>query len=260
MGQVWVKCFGVGDGWPCADRKHASFLYQVGKASILIDCGEPIDSSFKATGLSYDTIDRILISHLHSDHIGGFPMFMQGFWLEERKKELPVHMPAEGIKPIGELLKASYIFEELLSFKLRFETLQVRKPIMTKGVRITPYHTAHLEGLRKSFQKKYRQKFEAFSFLIEAGKLRIAHSADIGKPEDLAPLLTKPLDLLVCELAHFEAEDLFVYLREHKIKRLAFTHLARPLWENLKKTKQLAAKCLPGVDITFLRDGDEIGF
>src|SRR5882672_8610337 len=86
MGKLTLRCFGVGDGWPCADRKHASFLYRFDKVSILVDCGEPISSSYKASGLSYDAIDRIFISHLHFDHIAGFFMLMQGFWLERRQK------------------------------------------------------------------------------------------------------------------------------------------------------------------------------
>ena len=48
-----------------------------------MDCGETVSGGYKATGLDYDTIDRIFISHLHSDHIGGFFMLMQGFWLEQ---------------------------------------------------------------------------------------------------------------------------------------------------------------------------------
>jgi ribonuclease BN (tRNA processing enzyme) len=260
MGQTLLKCFGVGDGWPCQDRNHSSFLYRFGKVSILVDCGEPLDRSFKASGLSYDTIDRIFLSHLHADHIGGFFMFMQGLWLEGRKKGLPVHMPGEGIKPISQMLKAAYIFDELLGFRRKFEVLQAGKPVVTKGVRVTPFHSSHLECLRKTFQKKYRQKFEAFSFLIEAGKVRVGHSADLGKPEDLAPLLTKPLDLLVCELAHFKPEELFAYLGKHAIKRIAFVHLPAPLWENLKKTRQLAAKMLPGVQISFPQDQEEIVF
>jgi len=44
-----LTCFGVGDGLPCGDRHHASFLYRFGKTSILLDCGEPIDGSFKAS-------------------------------------------------------------------------------------------------------------------------------------------------------------------------------------------------------------------
>jgi ribonuclease Z len=257
MGKFSLKCFGVGDGWPCADRGHASFLYRLGDISILIDCGEPVSGRFRATGLSCDVIDRIFISHLHSDHVAGFFMLMQGFWLEKRRKELPVHLPADGIKPISQLLNASLVFKELLQFKLRFDALQAGRPVIIGDVRVTPYRSTHLEGLRRLFQKKYPQAFEAFCFLIETGGLRIAHSADIGRPEDLAPLLRQPLDLLVCELAHFSAVELFQYLRGREIKRIVFMHLARQHWENLKETKRLAAKMLPGVPVAFARDNDE---
>lgn len=258
MDKFSLKCFGVGDGWPCGDRKHSSFLYRFGKTSILIDCGEAVSSGFKASGLNYDTIDRIFISHLHSDHIGGFFMLMQGFWLEQRQKELPVSMPAEGIKLFRNLLHAAFIFPELLQFRLRFEKLRAARPVMTHNVRVTPYRTTHLDQLRLAFQKRYPQDYEAFSFLIEAGRLRIGHSADIGAPEDLAPLLKKPLDILVCELSHFLAEDLFLYLRGRAIKRIVFMHVGRPYWENLPKTRRLAEKMLGGIPFTFARDGQEI--
>ncbi len=260
MGKSTLKCFGVGDGWPCDNRNHASFLYRFGQTSILIDCGEPISRGFKGTGLTYDTVDRVFISHLHSDHLAGFFMLMQGFWLERRTKELPVSLPHDGIKPVGQLLEAGLIFKELLKFRLRFEALRAGKAVVTGGVRVTPYRSTHLEGLRKVFQKKYPQKFEAFCFLIQAGRQRIGHSADIGQPEDLEPLLAQPLDLLVCELAHFRAEELFQYLQGRKIKRIVFVHLARRYWENLKETRRLAAKMLPDVDLQFAHDGEEITF
>ncbi|MDB6068204.1 MAG: Beta-lactamase domain protein [Pedosphaera sp.] len=258
MGKLALRCFGVGDGWPCADRKHASFLYRFDKVSILVDCGEPISSSYKASGLPYDAVDRIFISHLHCDHIAGFFMLMQGFWLEQRKKALPVSLPVAGIKPFGEMLKAAMVFKELLQFKLRFEGLRAGKPVVTGGVRVTPYRSSHLAQLKRAFQKRYPQRFDAFSFLIEAGKVRIGHSADLGRPEDLDPLLKKPLDLLVCELAHFTAEDLFGYLKGRDIKRIAFVHLARHYWEDLKRMRRLAARMLPGVVCSFPRDNEEI--
>jgi ribonuclease Z len=259
MDKFSLKCFGVGDGWPCADRRHSSFLYRLGKISLLIDCGETVSSGYKATGLHYDTVDRIFLSHLHSDHIGGFFMLMQGFWLEQRQKELPVHMPAEGIKLFRQMLNSAFIFQELLQFQLRFEPLHAAKVITTGNVRVTPYRTTHLEQLRHTFQKRYPQDFESYCFLIEAGKLRIAHSADIGAPEDLEPLLKKPLDLLVCELAHFHAEDLFLYLKGHAIKRIVFMHLGRPYWEDLPKTRKLAKKMLGEIPCIFAHDGQEIG-
>jgi hypothetical protein len=130
--------------------------------------------------------------------------------------------------------------------------------VLTEKVRVTPFPTTHLEQLRLAFQKRYPQAFQAFSFLIEADKLRIGHSADIGAPEDLEPLLKKPLDLLVCELAHFRAEDLFWYLKGRAVKKIVFVHVGRPYWENLPKTRRLAKSMLPGVPIVFAKDGQEI--
>jgi hypothetical protein len=96
--------------------------------------------------------------------------------------------------------------------------------------------------------------------LIEGGGRRVGHSADLGKPEDLAPLLTKPLDLLVCELAHFEAERLFRFLQGRPIKRVVFVHVARKYWKNRAKTRRVAAKMLSRVTHSFAKDGDEVRF
>ena len=89
---------------------------------------------------------------------------------------------------------------------------------------------------------------------------RVGHSSDLGRPEDLEPLLEKPLDLLVCEIAHFSPEQIFGYLKGRDIKRVVFVHLARPYWENLTRTRRLAAKMLPELPHTFARDFEEISF
>src|SRR5215467_7475831 len=130
-----VICFGTGDGAPCEDRNHASFLYRLGKTNILIDCGESVDRSYKASGLSYDAIDAIFLSHLHSDHVGGFFMLMQGLWLEKRRKDLPVYLPGDAIPPLRQMLRTVFIFEELLQFRLRLLPLRARTPESVSSVR-----------------------------------------------------------------------------------------------------------------------------
>ncbi|MEW6302459.1 MAG: MBL fold metallo-hydrolase [Verrucomicrobiota bacterium] len=255
-----LTCFGVGDGLPCGDRNHSAFLYQLGKSGLLIDCGEPLSCSFKASGLDYNLLDRIFLSHLHCDHIGGFFMFTQGLWLEQRTKPLTVNLPEYGIKPIRQLLDSSMIFDELLSFRLRFEGLKAGKPVTFNGTKVTPFHTTHLESLRRAFQRKYPHPFEAFSFLIETRGVRIAHSADLGAPEDLEPLLRKPVDLLVCELAHFATVDLFRYLHGRPIKQLVLIHLSRPHWEDRAKVRELGKKLLGGIPFSIARDGETFKF
>src|SRR3989442_1622529 len=177
MRSLSLTCFGVGDGTASAARNHSSYLFGFDTVNLLIDCGEPISRSFKSSGLSYDTIDRLFLSHLHSDHFGGLFMLLQGFWLEQRRKELPVHLPAEGIEPLRQMLRAAFLFDEILPFRLSFEPLRARQPVAVGHVRVTPYLTSHLDTLRKSFQAKYPGDYAAYCFLLETDELRVGHSA-----------------------------------------------------------------------------------
>jgi hypothetical protein len=251
-----VKCFGVGDGFPCEDRNHAAFLYRFRKAAILLDCGEPLDSSYRASGLSYDLADALILSHLHPDHAGGFFMLMQGFRLQRRKKALPIYLPPGAAKPIRAMLKAMSIAEDRLPFQLSWHTLPEGKPISIAGTDVTPFATSHL-GRPQPGQKNRRR---SYCFLLEDGKHRVGHSSDLGCPEDLAPLMAEPLELLVCELAHFSPRRIFSYLQGRAIKRVVFVHIARGLWRNLGPTRRLADRMLPGIPHTFARDLQEIRF
>ena len=103
--EIGLTCFGVGEGWPCHDRRHSSYLYRFGESHILVDCGEGLSTAYKVSGLSYDLVDRVLISHLHSDHVGSFSLWMQGLWLEGRQRPVTVSAPlaaiADKAPPLG---------------------------------------------------------------------------------------------------------------------------------------------------------------
>jgi ribonuclease BN (tRNA processing enzyme) len=123
---------------------------------------------------------------------------------------------------------------------------------------VTALANGHLNGLRRSFQRDHPQQYEAFSFLLEASGWRVGHSADIGGVEDLAPLVERPLDLLVCELAHVTPEDLFRFLSDKPIKRLVLTHLNDRLWKQREGVSSVARRMMPGIDFSIARDGEEI--
>lgn len=256
MEPIHLKCLGVGDGWASLDRNHSSFVYRLGTRNVLVDCGEPVGRCLKAAGIHADAVDDLLLSHLHLDHLGGYFMLLQGLWLEPRRKPLTVHMPAEGIEPVKALLRAGYIFDELLQFPVTYAPLKAGSPFACGNARATPFRNTHLDRLRSQFQAKYPQPFESFSFLFEVGGRRVVHTADVGSVQDLEPLLTNPVEALVCELAHLEPQRLFEFLRGKPIKRVVFIHLARAQWANQVSLRSLASATLGGIPFSFARDGE----
>lgn len=253
-----IKFFGTGAGWPSADRNHSSHLYRLGKSGAIIDCGESISSAFLRSGESYDAFDRIFLSHTHGDHVGGFFMFMQGLWLKKRKRKLHIHLPEDAIEPVQRMLEACYVFPELFKCEIEWRGLRESEPVRVGEGSITAWATTHLDALQKTFGKKYRQSFQAYSFLVEVSGRRVGHSADIGAVEDLDPLLREPLDLLVCELAHCKPRALFAYLAKRAVREIVFTHVPDP-YRN-PETEALAKRMIPGARIGFARDGQEISF
>ena len=253
-----VTCFGTGPGWPSPDRNHSSFLYSFGSRSFILDCGEALSRGFLNTGLSYNSFDRIILSHTHADHVGGLFMFMQGLWLKKRTRQLSLHLPADAIEPIQRMLATCYVFPELCHFEIEWIPLTPAEPIQDGPLSITPYSTTHLDGLRQRFARKYPQSFTACSFLLESPRGRVGHSADIGAVADLEPLLELPLDLLVCELAHCTARDLFRFLRGRPIRHLLLTHLGDPYRKDPRALATRAREMLPGIRVSIAEDGQQV--
>jgi ribonuclease BN (tRNA processing enzyme) len=258
MERLDLTCFGTADGMPCADRNNSAYLYQLGRAWILLDCGEPLCRSYKDAGLSFNRLDSLVLSHLHADHLGGLFMFVQGLWLEKRRRALTLHLPADGIQPIRDLLEAGCLCEEILPFRLELAPLGDRQSFAVMGTRVTPFLNTHLEGLKRRLQPKHALRFESFSFLLETNHFRVAHSADIGEVADLEPLVEKPLDLLVCEMSHFRPEALCEYLQGRPVRSLALVHFGRPQWKRLEQIRKLVRRHLPNLPALYPKDGQVI--
>jgi ribonuclease BN (tRNA processing enzyme) len=256
-----VTFLGTSDGLPSPDRHHAALYLQLDGHRLLLDCGEPCSHTLKSMRVDFDAIDAVIITHTHSDHVAGFPMLVQSMWLEHRRRTLPVWMPGHAVVPLRRWLESCYLFPETCRFTIQWRPLSTRSRIRLGNVRVRAFRTTHLDHARDRLAKRHPAVgFDAHSLLIETGVKRVVYSADLGRPEDLKPLLTQPVDILVTELAHFDPKALFAVLVAHDIRRIAVTHAGRPVRQQIKAVRQLARTMLPGRDVRFVNDGDVLTF
>ena len=93
----------LGSGGPIADDARASTGYLVwadGRSRVLIDAGGGVFLRFGEAGASFEDLDFIGLSHLHTDHSADFPALVKSGNFSSRRRGLLVAGPGgEGVFP-----------------------------------------------------------------------------------------------------------------------------------------------------------------
>jgi ribonuclease BN (tRNA processing enzyme) len=256
-----LKCFGTGPGKSDGRRAYSAYFYQFKTAGVMVDCGEPLSLSFKKARANAESIDALLISHTHPDHIGGFLTFMQMLKHAERQTPLDIFLPGHAIPALKQLMDAAYVFPERLTYSYEMQALEVGRAFKIRGLKVTPFATTHLEKARAKSTARRPIPFQAFSFMFEdQNSARVAHTGDIGSANDLDPLLKHPLQLLVCEAAHATPDELLQKLKPASVRRTALVHLKNADWRKRTAIASRGTKVLGHGCLLLPADGDTIRF
>lgn len=101
-----VILLGTGSAWSGPARENTYLLIEGVQSKIMIDCaGSPAQRLARA-GVNIATVDDVVLTHSHPDHVYGWPVFALNAWMAGRRQPLHVHGLAETVRTARELLRA----------------------------------------------------------------------------------------------------------------------------------------------------------
>jgi ribonuclease Z len=101
-----VIMLGTGAALSDAARENTYLIVRGENSSILVDCaGSPTQRLLKA-GVLLESIDHLVLTHHHPDHIYGLSVLLMDLWLAGRKKTLHVHGLTETLRAATAMMHA----------------------------------------------------------------------------------------------------------------------------------------------------------
>ena len=96
----------LGSGAALADasRDNTYMVLQGRESSILIDCGGSPLHKLQVVGVDLDTLDSLIVTHHHPDHIYGVPVLLLGLWLYGRQEPFPIFGPQRTVSAIASIM------------------------------------------------------------------------------------------------------------------------------------------------------------
>ena len=224
-----ITILGSGTFIPELKRHCSSYLLNVKNQRIIFDFGRgTLDSLIKLNADLY-SLDKIFISHIHSDHSAELIDFISFIMCNPEKKKLrnfyTIYGPKGTRKKIRLLMKIFDISKKNIR-RLNLKELKSGDIIKYKNIKIKCFNAEH-DG-------------PSLAFRIEADKKVICYSGDSAYCKSILEAC-KNADLAILESTlpklstHMGGEDAGKTAKEANVKKLILTHIARSYLNNAKK-------------------------
>lgn len=244
---------GSADAFNAGGRRHSCYLLEGdGLGPLMVDFGATALMGLRQLGRNASDIKGFAFTHLHGDHVGGYPfLVIDGMFHDVRREVLDVVGPAGVERRLCRVLEAAY-----------GDIATRDRPYDTQMRELFPGGTAELVGAKiHAFAAEHMDPPEVpLCLRIEApdGK-SIAFSGDTAMCDGLLSA-ADGADLLVAECSclahpcgrHCTWEEWLQVLPDVKAKRVLLTHLGTTVRQNVER---LLAEAPPGVDLAFADDG-----
>jgi ribonuclease BN (tRNA processing enzyme) len=222
MGRVSVQFLGSGDAFGSGGRFQACILVRSDNGAFLLDCGASSLIAMKRFGVDPNSIDAILISHLHGDHFGGLPFFVLDAQFSHRREPLVIAGPPGIEERVRHAMEVFFpgSAETKQRFEIRFMELVEGTAHAIQAITLTPYAAIHASGAA------------AYALRVHVGEKIIAYSGDTEWTDTLLSA-ADGADVFICESYFFDKQvrnhlDYATLMSQRgrlTCKRLVLTHM-----------------------------------
>tara|TARA_B100001564_G_scaffold147765_1_gene124143 strand:+ start:99 stop:1025 length:927 start_codon:yes stop_codon:yes gene_type:complete len=130
---IRVTILGSGTPRPDINRFSQSILVEAGEEKLLFDSGRGATIRLTQAGINIGDINKVFLTHLHSDHTLGLPDLIMTGWIYQRSQDLKIYGP-DGTKSFIDNIKAAFI--EDIKIRVAPPESHSRKGLKTKTVEI----------------------------------------------------------------------------------------------------------------------------
>src|SRR2546428_4590487 len=122
---VRVLFVGSGDSFGSGGRFQTCILVDGGGMRFTIDFGTSSLIALKQQGIDHNSIDAILLTHLHGDHCGGGPFMLVDAMLgAKRSRPLPIAGPRDLRSRMGAIADALFPGSDVMVPRFQLECIE----------------------------------------------------------------------------------------------------------------------------------------
>jgi ribonuclease BN (tRNA processing enzyme) len=226
---VRITVLGKSPAWQDAGGACSGYLVESGETCLLLDCGCGVLGSLRRVR-DYATVDAVVLSHLHADHILDLVPFASALTYSPRGAagELPrpaLHVPPGGRDQLSALSAAAGMYPDHIDAAFAVTEYDPDGSVAVGGLR-----------LRFQFVPHY---IASYAVEVDDAGTRLTFGADCGPNEAICEFATGT-DLLLIEgtltqpdtgdpRGHMTAREAGEHGRRAEARRLVVTHVSDEL-------------------------------
>jgi ribonuclease BN (tRNA processing enzyme) len=236
---VTVRFVGSGDSFGSGGRFQTCILVDGPQSRFAIDFGTSSLIALAQQGIEHNSIDAILLTHLHGDHCGGVPFLLMDAMLSARRaRPLVVAGPCDLQRRMGQIQEALFPGSHVMTprFPVTWVEMEPGRPHPVLDFVVTPQPARHTAETNPT------------ALRVEVGGKVVAYTGDTEWTDDVAKVAAGA-DLFIAE-SYFYDKPIRWHLNYPVIaarrdalgaRRVVLTHMSREMLAHADKVPEECA-------------------